>query len=142
MMKPPEPLPEDAFWALVDASGGAAERLKPLLMCLSRDDLLAFDVRLHEILCRLDRRDIHAVTGGSEDGFLYIRLWIVSRGRVYAESVLRDPENTLRDADDEENEDFMYAASEVYQEMFGEAMPYHPKRAGLAVHPELWEPPL
>jgi hypothetical protein len=36
-MKPPEPLPEDAFWALVDASGGAAERLKPLLMCLSRD---------------------------------------------------------------------------------------------------------
>lgn len=140
MMEPPEPLPEDEFWALVEASGGDAKQLKLLLMCLSRDDLLAFDVQLHDILSRLDRRDIHAVTGGSEDGFLYIRLWIVSRGRAYVESVLSAPKNALHDTDDEENEDFMYAASEAYQEQFGEAMPYHPKRAGLAVHPELWEP--
>jgi hypothetical protein len=48
----------------------------------SREVILAFDLRVDEALHQVDREDIHAVTGGSDGGFLYIRLRIVSQGRT------------------------------------------------------------
>jgi hypothetical protein len=114
----------ELFWGLVAESGGDAHALKHLLLWFSREQLLAFDRRLGAELALLDRPDIHDVTDGSDDGFLYERLGIISRGRDYFESVLRDPENAPHFAhDDEENEEFMYAAPEMYEEQFGEMWP-------------------
>jgi Protein of unknown function (DUF4240) len=114
---------EARFWALVEASGGDPEMLKRLLMRLSKNDIIAFDLALDKAMYQLDREDIHDVTGGSDDGFEYIRLWIVSRGRAYFESVLADPQNAPHDAEvDEENESFGYAAMEAYDEVFGEGV--------------------
>ena len=135
----PEVLSVDQFWALVAQSEGNANTLRRLLMSLSRDEIVAFDKRMYGVLCQLDRRDIHDVTDGSDDGFLYIRLWIVSRGRDYFESVLRDPENAPHDAYEEENEEFMYAAMEAYEEKFGEPLPEYPERPGRAGDVTAWE---
>ncbi|MGZ3598834.1 MAG: DUF4240 domain-containing protein [Ktedonobacterales bacterium] len=121
---------EGRFWTLVAESQGDAYRLKRLLVRLSREDILAFDMRLDDALYHLDRRNIHAITDGSDDGFLYVRLWIVSRGRQYYESVLRDPENAPHYADEEANEEFMYAAMGAFEEKFGEPWPARPHKRG------------
>jgi hypothetical protein len=116
----------------VAESGGDAERLKRPLLRPSREDILAVDLRLYESLQALNRRDNHDMTDGSDDGFLYVRLWIVSRGRAYFESVLRDPQNAPHFAHREENEECMDAAPEAYEEKFGEPWPEHPHRASMA----------
>ncbi len=136
----PEAMPVDQFWALVAQSEGDAETLKRLLMRRSRYEIVAFDKRLYHVLCQLDRRDIHDVTGGSDDGFLYIRLWTVSRGREYCETVLRDPENAPPyGAYDKRNEDFMYAPMEAYEEKFGEPLPDYPETPSRADNTAAWE---
>ncbi|MET8089612.1 hypothetical protein [Micromonospora sp. NPDC005220] len=43
--------------------------------------------KLHDI----DREDIHEVTDGSDDGFLYARGFIVALGRAYYEAVRTRP---------------------------------------------------
>jgi hypothetical protein len=119
-----QPMDLDRFWALVEASAGGARELKELLARLSREEIVAFDQRLAEVMFALDQREIHDISGGSDDGFEYVRLWIISRGQQYFESVMHDPENAPHFADEEEeNEEFGYAAAEVYEERFGEPMP-------------------
>ena len=59
------PTPEDHFWALVELSGGNADKLKSILLWFPQDDIIAFDLRLGEVVEQLDRDDIHVVTGGS-----------------------------------------------------------------------------
>jgi hypothetical protein len=119
----PEPMNEIQFWEVVGRAGGDADRLKHLLMRLPREEIVAFDLRLDEIMYQLDRSEIQDVTGGSDDGFEYVRLWIVSRGREYVERVLRNPENAPHFPEQEENEQFGYAAMEAYEEKFSERMP-------------------
>ena len=117
-----QPMEEDHFWQLVEESGGDAKRLQQLLKGLSKDEMIAFDWRLSEVLYQLDREDIHEVTGGSDDGFLYVRLWMVSRGRDYVASVLANPEAAPHEEDDpEKNEGFMYAVAAAYEQKFNES---------------------
>ncbi|NYF54811.1 hypothetical protein HDA35_000642 [Micromonospora purpureochromogenes] len=54
--------------------------------------------KLHDI----DREDVHEVTDGSDDGFLYCRGWIVALGRAFYEAVRADPAMAVLDADCEE----------------------------------------
>ena len=118
---------EDQFWTLVAESGGDAHKLVGFLTGLSWEEIIAFDMRLDEAMYQLDRQDIHEITDGSDDGFEFVRLWIISRGREYFESVLRDPDNAPHFADnDEENEDFGYAATDAYEEMYPDLMPTYP----------------
>src|SRR5690242_1689166 len=100
------PMPEERFWALVEQSEGDAEQLKTILLALPAEDVCAFSLTLDDMMYALDRRNIHDVTDGSEDGFEYVRLWIISQGRKYYESVLADPPNAPEDATAGENEHF------------------------------------
>jgi hypothetical protein len=118
------PMPEDRFWALVELSGGDADKMKSLLLALPAEDICAFSLTLDDMMYALDRRDIHDVTDGSDDGFEYVRLWIISRGRAYYESVVADPQNAPRWAGaDEENEDFGYVAEDTYKVKVGASFP-------------------
>jgi aspartate/methionine/tyrosine aminotransferase len=113
---------EDRFWALVELSGGDAEQLKAILLTLHVEDICAFSLTLDDMMYALDRRDIHDVTDGSDDGFEYIRLWIISRGRAYYESVVADPQNAPQWAT-EKNEQFGYAPGDVYEAKVGVSFP-------------------
>src|SRR5262249_10997212 len=65
--------------------------LEQQLARLSADDLLGFDRILERKLYDIDRADIHDRTGGSDDGFLYCRGFIVALGRAYYEAVRGNP---------------------------------------------------
>jgi aspartate aminotransferase len=103
----------------VELSGGDADKMKSILLWFPKEQIIAFDLRLGEVLERLDRKDIHEVTGGSTDGFLDTRLWIVSRGREYYEAVLADPSKG-EDAEDQDNFEFGLSAIDAYEALCGE----------------------
>jgi hypothetical protein len=48
---------------------------------LPGDELATFDRILERQLYEIDRADIHAATGGSDDGFLYSRGFVVALGQ-------------------------------------------------------------
>jgi hypothetical protein len=50
---------------------------------LSADELTSLDRVVERKLWELDRADVHAVTGGSDDGFLYSRGLVVAMGREF-----------------------------------------------------------
>jgi hypothetical protein len=118
------PMQEDRFWALVEMSGGEAEQLKAILLALPAEDICAFSLTLDDMMYALDRRDIHDVTDGSDDGFEYVRLWIISRGRAYFDAVVVDPQNAPQWAGaDEENELFGYAPDDADKVIVGASFP-------------------
>ena len=121
----------DQFWTLVETSGGGARELNDLLVCLSREEILAFDQRLDEVIFALNQREIPDITDGSDDGFEYVRLWIISRGQQCFESVMRDPENAPHFA-------FGYAAAEAYEERFGEPMPLRQRKRSTQANRARW----
>jgi hypothetical protein len=112
-----EPMTEDRFWALVEESGGDAGKMTKILTWLPKEEIIAFELRFGILLYLLDREDIHDVTDGSDDGFLYARCWIISQGRAYCESVLADPSNAI---EDEEDNDWLYPAMDAYEALAGE----------------------
>lgn len=130
---------EELFWQIVAGAQGSAEKLKRLLLACSKEEMVSFHQLLDEMLYQLDREDIHEITDGSDDGFEYIRLWIVSQGRSYFEEVLQDPTQAPRDADEEqENEAFGYAVWEAYEEKWGEAFPQIQSLRATGTNQEGW----
>jgi hypothetical protein len=118
------PMEDNRVWALVELSGGDAEQLKTILLTLPAEDICAFSLTLDDLMRVLDRRDIHDMTDGFDDGCEYMRLWIISRGRAYCESVAADPHNAPRwGGAEEENEMFGYAPEDAYKAKVGSAFP-------------------
>ncbi|MEV0582823.1 DUF4240 domain-containing protein [Nonomuraea sp. NPDC050310] len=69
---------------------------------LTAAELTALDAVVERKLYDLDRADVHEVTDGSDDGFLYARGFIVSLGRDYYEAVMREPRLAVLEADCQE----------------------------------------
>lgn len=68
--------------------------------------------RLYDI----DRADIQAVTGGSDDGFLYARGFVVALGRDFYAAVAEDPKKAVPDA---ECEKMCYFFAHLHNERYG-----------------------
>jgi uncharacterized protein DUF4240 len=75
------------------------EHLTALSADLSDTELTDLDRVLERKMYDLDRADIHEVTDGSDDGFLYCRGFIVALGREYYEAVTADPSLAVEDAE-------------------------------------------
>jgi hypothetical protein len=103
----------------------AAEGAFPLFLAALADqceglpggELAGLDRVLERKLHDIDRADIHAVIGGSDDGFLYARGFIVAMGRDFYDAVARDPQNAVPDA---ECEEMCYFFAHLYRERYGE----------------------
>ena len=91
------------------------DSVREFLSELDQASLLEFDRILERKLRQLDRRDIHAVTDGSDDGFLSCRGFIVAVGREYYEAVDRDPRWAVAGA---ECEAMTYVSMHVMDEVF------------------------
>jgi hypothetical protein len=92
--------------------------LREVLERLSSEELLAFERILERKLYDLDRAEVHHYIGGSNDGFLYQRGFIVAAGRAYYEAVHANPALAVRDL--LECEDMCFVAEHMYREKFGE----------------------
>lgn len=115
---------ENRFWSLLaearsksDGSPAAfLRRLTELCDAMSSRELTDLDRVLERKLYDLDRADIHAVTDGSDDGFLYARGFIVASGRETYYAVLADP--SVAEAD-EELEEMCYFFAHLHDEKYG-----------------------
>lgn len=100
---------------------GALERFLDVLAgrCrpLSGAELTGLDRVVERKLWEIDRASIQAVTGGSDDGFLYARGFIVAMGREFYDAVADNPEMAVRDA---ECEEMCYFFAHLYRERFGD----------------------
>jgi hypothetical protein len=101
---------EGALPAFLDILAGCSRGLSP-------DELTRLDRVVERKLWELDRADVHAVTGGSADGFLYSRGFVVAMGREFCDAVAGDPEMGVRYA---ECEEMCYFFAHLCDDQFGE----------------------
>ncbi|MBM0275061.1 DUF4240 domain-containing protein [Micromonospora sp. STR1s_6] len=92
------------------------DRLGQLAAELTRQELTDLDRVVERKLHEIDREDIHEVTDGSDDGFLYCRGFIVALGQAYYEAVRADPTMALPDA---ECEGICYLFAHLHNDRFG-----------------------
>ncbi|MGB2570238.1 DUF4240 domain-containing protein [Micromonospora citrea] len=92
-------------------------RLRALCADLSSRELTDLDRVVERKLYDIDRQDVHDVTDGSDDGFLYCRGWIVALGREFYEAVRADPAMAVLDADCEQ---MCYFFAHLHSERFGD----------------------
>ncbi|ONI85093.1 hypothetical protein ALI22I_32205 [Saccharothrix sp. ALI-22-I] len=97
--------PSDEEFAAFDVVAELEEHLDAVLVNLkdavadvTSEELIALDRVVERKLYEIDRKDVHAVTDGSDDGFLYTRGFIVALGREFYEAVARDPRVAVEDA--------------------------------------------
>jgi hypothetical protein len=94
----------DKFWKLIASvdlealeAGDEVAAIEPLqerLGSLSVPDLEMFEEHLSQCLHALDGQvfaDESGEAGGSDDGFLYARCYVVARGRAHYEAALKNP---------------------------------------------------
>jgi hypothetical protein len=84
---------------------------------LAADELTSLDRVVERKLWEFDRAEVHAVTGGSDDGFLYSRGFVVAMGREFYDAVTADPEMGVPEA---ECEEMCYFFAHLYHDQFGE----------------------
>lgn len=84
---------------------------------LTAAELTCLDRVAERKLWEIDRAGIHAVTGGSDDGFLYARGFIVAMGREFYDAVCDNPEMAVPSA---ECEDICYFFGHIHRERFGD----------------------
>ncbi|MGY0231036.1 DUF4240 domain-containing protein [Longispora urticae] len=112
-----EPGSEVDVMLLDGALDGFLENLAADSEELSGAELTDLDRVLERRLYDIDRADIHEVTDGSDDGFLYARGFIVALGRDFYEAVARDPEKAVMDA---ECESMCYFFAHLHNKRFGD----------------------
>ncbi|MFR9778028.1 DUF4240 domain-containing protein, partial [Micromonospora sp. MS34] len=92
------------------------DALRDLCAGLPGPELVDLDRVVERKLYDIDRADIHEVTDGSDDGFLYARGFIVAMGRDFYQTVRANPALAVLDADCEK---LCYFFAHLHQERFG-----------------------
>jgi hypothetical protein len=130
------PMDDAAFWKLVsridrEALGdgdeeGAVEPLVAALTALPPPQIEAFDEALARKLHAIDGRayaDAAGESGGSGDGFLYARCFVVAQGRKHYEDVLADPRLMPTSVDDW-CEALLFVTQQAYEAATGNEWTY------------------
>lgn len=130
-------MPLDEFWMLIEkidrtalnmGEGFDRQAVAPLYLALSNyseEQLKAFDERMAQLLFALDGRRFSDVNGGSADGFLYARAYVVAMGRKYYESVLRDP-SLMPSSIEQWCEPLLLVARDTWRKSTGRDLNYEP----------------
>lgn len=130
---------DDVFWTLINESRSEAEGIEEIVDIL-RDklermrasEIRKFQKQLYQKLADLADWDLWAlayiVRGGcSDDAFEYFRAWVVLQGKDYFDLAVKDVASFAREFDwseDPQAEDLLYIASEAYENIKLEPMPY------------------
>jgi hypothetical protein len=137
------PMTNDAFWKIVAQSKSASdgkmeaqiEAAQRELSQLPPEEIVEFQRIFDACVDQAYRWDLwgaaYILGGGcSDDAFTDFRSWLISMGRSVFESAMADPDS-LADVEigpDAEKdaffEEFAYVASQVYEEVVGDEMPY------------------
>jgi hypothetical protein len=118
----PPYLGSDWFWGLIDQAATSPERLRMLLLPLSRKELYAFQDEFVELASQIRGEPYDAFMEPSEDGIEDITDWAVSQGRTYYLGVLDDPSTLPFSVDGRGLEILSGVAPRLYRELFGEGL--------------------
>ncbi len=120
----------DEFWALIarinvkgtaqldkaDCSEQGLAHAAKALSGLEIKQIESFQEHLSKCLYDLDGKkyaDHAGASGGSDDGFLYVRCWVVAQGRAHYEKVLNNPEKMPNNSE-QWCEEIVYVALEAW----------------------------
>lgn len=140
----------DRFWDLVATTGAASEegceRLTDVLSAQPPEEIAGFARILADLCAAAYRWDLwgaaYVANGGcSDDGFEYFLAWLVARGRVTYETVLRDPDALADylDGEDCDHEPFRYVAPVAYRRRTGGPLPVAALTRSPEPSGELWD---
>lgn len=110
-------LSEELSEELLESLEEVIPSLRESLSLVSAADLLAFDRILERKLYDIDRAEIQEYTGGSDDGFLYARGFVVATGKEYYDAVNANPSVAMMDL---ECEEMCYLSLHIHEDKFGE----------------------
>jgi len=71
------------------------------LLKLEKQEFISYIHKLEEKLYQIDRKEIHEYIGGSSDGFLYSRCFILAMGKEYFEMINETPKKGKYDLEAE-----------------------------------------
>lgn len=106
-----------AYTVVDKALDGFIDNLRGLARGLSAEELTGLDRVAERALYDIDRADVHEVTDGSDDGFLYARGFIVALGRDFYTAVAADPRMAIEDAS---CESMCYLFAHAHHERLGD----------------------
>ncbi|MBW8686640.1 DUF4240 domain-containing protein [Chitinophaga rhizophila] len=93
------------------------DHIRQQLIYLDDRELTKFNHVMEEKLFHIDREEIHERTGGTDDGFLYRRCFIVGMGQTYYDMVDENPSVATTDV---AAGDVGFVGYGVYEDKFGE----------------------
>jgi len=96
------------------------------LKALDKDALVAFDHILTQKLYDIDKADVHRFIGGSNDGFLYARAFVVGMGKSFYEMMYHKKYRHIKKEMSRllvHCEQLLYLATTCYEKRFGEKLP-------------------
>lgn len=108
---------DDEVYAVDAYLGDFLANLRTRCLDLSAAEMTDLDRVLERKMYDIDREDIHEVTDGSDDGFLYCRGFIVAMGRDFYTAVQADPSVAVLDA---ECESMAYFFANLHNEVYGD----------------------
>jgi hypothetical protein len=106
---------EEASYAIEEWLDPFLDALRDSCEELSSEELTDLDRVVERKLYDIDREDLHAVTDGSDDGFLYCRGFVVALGREFYAAVVEEPRVAMVDA---ECEDMCYFFADLHAKRF------------------------
>lgn len=123
----------DGFWVCIESidrnaldDGDEEAAVQPLVEHLATMDvkeIQGFEEHLAQVLYQLDGRryaDNAGQSGKSGDGFLYVRCYVVGRGKEHYERVLADPARMPKSLD-QWFESLLYASQNAWSQVTGRA---------------------
>jgi len=125
----------DRFWELNAglAPESAAKQVRNRLSSLDPEEIASYQEHFDRVVALAYQWNLWAAAsiiygGCSDDGFMDFRYGLISRGQAVFEAALADPDSLVDVADDTKagfipNEDFGYAARNVYRSKTGQDMP-------------------
>ncbi len=144
-----EPMSYQAFWSIIDSSASHEATPQMLLdhhaerlSLLSPDELVAYEMALDEELRRAYSWNLIGVAdilnrGVTDDGFLYFRLWLISKGNKVFETAIQSPDDIVSAALSPgpggyyELEGLLFTAKEVWSRKTGQDTDSFPFYAGM-----------
>lgn len=134
------------FWKIIEESKSGSEssdeqakKLEELLLKLPLEEIISFDNIFAGFRYAAYRWNLWGVAyilcgGCGDDSFGDFRAWLIGRGQIYYEDVMKNPESfsqNVREGDSLEGELLIYAARRAYEAKAGRGLPArslkHPK---------------
>lgn len=130
-----EMMNEEQFWSIIETSKQSSKHLEELasniskaLSKMSSKEMIGFHLREQKLRFDSYTSDLwcagYIMNGGcSDDSFEYFRCWLIAQGKELFYAALENPdvlaEGYSNTVDHYEFEDFMYVASEPFEEKTG-----------------------